>query len=191
MAGFMGALVVLCLVAVATVPAFGKDYTVGDSQGWTSGVDYSTWASGKVFKVGDTLLFTYSGLHSTEEVSKSDYDSCSTSNALQTHTDGNTKISLTAPGSRYFICGTAGHCASGMKLAVTVAKAGSASPPTGSSPTTPTPSGGSSTSPPSTPNSPSPPGPAGGKSAADFSGFRGGDAVVLGGLIGLGLVVMG
>ncbi|MBA0866013.1 hypothetical protein Goshw_017262, partial [Gossypium schwendimanii] len=30
-------------------------YTVGDTSGWTTGIDYSTWTQGKTFKVGDTL----------------------------------------------------------------------------------------------------------------------------------------
>lgn len=34
---------------------FGVDYDVGDSNGWTSGVDYTTWVSGKTFNVGDNL----------------------------------------------------------------------------------------------------------------------------------------
>ncbi|KAJ0808386.1 putative Phytocyanin domain, cupredoxin [Helianthus annuus] len=35
----------------------GEVYNVGDSQGWTILVDssYSTWASSKSFRVGDTL----------------------------------------------------------------------------------------------------------------------------------------
>lgn len=46
------ALLVLLMVAV---PAYATEYTVGDSQGWTSGVDYGTWVSAKTFMVGDTL----------------------------------------------------------------------------------------------------------------------------------------
>uniref|UniRef100_A0A803MEC4 Phytocyanin domain-containing protein n=1 Tax=Chenopodium quinoa TaxID=63459 RepID=A0A803MEC4_CHEQI len=30
-------------------------YTVGDSSGWTIGVDYGTWAASKTFVVGDSL----------------------------------------------------------------------------------------------------------------------------------------
>jgi hypothetical protein len=35
--------------------AFATDFTVGDASGWTQGVDYTKWASGKTFKVGDNL----------------------------------------------------------------------------------------------------------------------------------------
>ena len=45
----------LVLIAAVAAPAHAKDYTVGDSSGWTSGVDYTTWASGKAFAVGDNL----------------------------------------------------------------------------------------------------------------------------------------
>lgn len=38
-------------------------YTVGDSNGWNTGVDYSLWANGQTFVVGDTLgLFLYFSL---------------------------------------------------------------------------------------------------------------------------------
>jgi hypothetical protein len=46
-------LVIVPLVAV--VPASAKDYMVGDSSGWKSGVDYAAWAKGKPFAIGDTL----------------------------------------------------------------------------------------------------------------------------------------
>ncbi len=50
-AGIVCALLVLCMV----VPSLATVYTVGDSTGWTTGVDYSTWTSGKTFVVGDSL----------------------------------------------------------------------------------------------------------------------------------------
>nr|CAB3447408.1 unnamed protein product [Digitaria exilis] len=63
-------------------------------------------------------------------VSSADYSACSSSNSLQSYSDQNTKIALTAPGTRYFICGTPGHCSSGMKLAVTVSAASATTPAT-------------------------------------------------------------
>ncbi|XP_020259635.1 LOW QUALITY PROTEIN: blue copper protein-like [Asparagus officinalis] len=116
----------LLVVVIAVAPAMATDYTVGDSSGWTQGVDYKTWASDKTFKVGDTLVFTYGFLHSVNEVSKSDYDGCSSSNSIQSYTTApSTKWSSLDPGGRYFICGTPGHCSGGMKLAVSVASSGS------------------------------------------------------------------
>ncbi|CAD6250056.1 unnamed protein product [Miscanthus lutarioriparius] len=124
----------LVLIAAVAAPAHAKDYTVGDSSGWTSGVDYTTWPSGKTFAVGDNLVFQYSMLHTVAEVSSADYSACSASNSIQSYSDQNTKIALTAPGTRYFICGTPGHCGNGMKLAVTVAAVAATTPPASSSP---------------------------------------------------------
>jgi Plastocyanin-like domain len=39
----------------STIWATEADYTVGDSSGWTTGVDYTKWASDKKFQVGDNL----------------------------------------------------------------------------------------------------------------------------------------
>ncbi|XP_006647616.1 uclacyanin-3 [Oryza brachyantha] len=150
----------LVLLLAAGAPAFAVDYTVGDTSGWTSGVDYGTWAKGKSFSVGDSLVFQYSMMHTVAEVSSADYSACSASNSIQSYSDQNTKIALTKPGTRYFICGTSGHCSGGMKLAVTVSAADATTP----SPSTTTPSPSTttpSTSPPSsteTPATPSDPG---------------------------------
>jgi Plastocyanin-like domain len=57
MASFVALLIV---AAVAASPVYGKDHIVGDSQGWTSSVDYATWAKGKKFTVGDTLSKSFS-----------------------------------------------------------------------------------------------------------------------------------
>jgi hypothetical protein len=44
------------LVLLLAFPSvFATDFTVGDSSGWNLGVDYTTWPSGKTFKVGDNL----------------------------------------------------------------------------------------------------------------------------------------
>nr|CAB3487834.1 unnamed protein product [Digitaria exilis] len=115
----------ILLLLVAAVPASAKDYTVGDSSGWKPGVDYTAWAKGKSFNVGDTLSFQYAAAHSVLEVSAADHSACSASNPLRSHEGGqSTTIPLTKPGTRYFICGGAGHCAAGMKLAVTVSGGG-------------------------------------------------------------------
>jgi hypothetical protein len=44
------------LVLLLAFPSvFATDFTVGDAKGWDLGVDYTTWPSGKTFKVGDNL----------------------------------------------------------------------------------------------------------------------------------------
>lgn len=70
--------------------------------------------------------FQYAAAHSVLEVSAADHSACSASNPLRTHQGQSTTIPLTKPGTRYFICGAAGHCAAGMKLAVTVSGGDSA-----------------------------------------------------------------
>jgi hypothetical protein len=47
-------LAVLLLVACCSTAA-ATSYTVGDGSGWTTGVDYTSWAASKNFKVGDNL----------------------------------------------------------------------------------------------------------------------------------------
>ncbi|GLJ09060.1 hypothetical protein SUGI_0101010 [Cryptomeria japonica] len=131
----MAALLVLC---ACNHYAEATDYTVGDAQQWGFGANYTTWASSKTFLVGDTLVFIYAnGAHDVLEVQKSAYDSCATSNPTKQYTDGNTRISLTSSGTRYFICGITGHCSGGMKVAVTVS-AGSSTTPAAPSPSTKT-----------------------------------------------------
>nr|CAB3470015.1 unnamed protein product [Digitaria exilis] len=121
----LAALLIVSCVSTATA----TKYTVGDSSGWTTTGDYATWASGKKFKVGDTLVFTYaSGAHTVDEVSAADYASCSSSNALSSDSTGSTTVTLKTAGKHYFICGVAGHCSSGMKLAVDVAAAKAPTP---------------------------------------------------------------
>ncbi|KAK8580375.1 hypothetical protein V6N13_143482 [Hibiscus sabdariffa] len=129
----------LLLVSCMVVPSLAKVYTVGDGSGWTTGVDYSTWTSGKSFKVGDSLAFNYPSSHTVDEVSSSDYSSCTVGNAITTDNSGATTIALKKAGTHYFICGVVGHCATGMKLAVKV-EAGSPAAASDDKPSTPTPS---------------------------------------------------
>ncbi|KAK9202581.1 hypothetical protein WN944_017793 [Citrus x changshan-huyou] len=149
MATMATALLILLLVAPAV---YAVEYTVGDTSGWTQGFDYTGWVSGKTFKVGDVLVFNYGGLHKVDRVSESDYNNCASSNALESHDDGNTRINLKAPGTQYFICPSAGHCPGGMKLAVTVVAASPSgtNTPSGSPSSTPATTG----TPPSTTSSP-------------------------------------
>ncbi|XP_047323764.1 blue copper protein-like [Impatiens glandulifera] len=132
---------ILILVLCSIVPCLATVYTVGDSNGWGLGVDYTTWTSDKTFNVGDSLVFTYGGSHSVDEVKKSDYSSCSAANAITSDGSGSTTIELKKTGTHYFICGVSSHCSGGMKLSVDVNDASS----TGN------------TTPPSTTTSPAPP----------------------------------
>ncbi|KFK34219.1 hypothetical protein AALP_AA5G116200 [Arabis alpina] len=154
----------LLLLLLTVVPAvFAVTFQVGDTSGWTSGIDYTTWLTGKTFRVGDTLEFQYGLSHSVSVVGKAGFDGCDGSGATQSFSDGDTKISLTTVGTIHFLCPTPGHCLSGMKLAVPVLAAAptpsTPSPP--SSPRSPPPSPptppSSTPSPPSSPKSPKSP----------------------------------
>lgn len=85
-------------------------------------------------------VFTYGGgLHTVDEVSSSDYSSCSSGNSISTDSSGATTITLKTAGTHYFICATPGHCSGGMKVAVKVSAAAGGTSPTGTStPTTTT-----------------------------------------------------
>lgn len=54
------------------------------------------------------------------QVSKEDYGNCNTSNPIEEHKDGNTKVKLDRAGAFYFISGEKGHCEKGQKLVVVV-----------------------------------------------------------------------
>ncbi|KAJ9699564.1 hypothetical protein PVL29_008249 [Vitis rotundifolia] len=94
----VGVVCVVFLILCAVMPSLATNYTMGDSAGWTMGVDYST-----------RTTFNYGGGHTVDEVSASDYNST-----------GTTTISIRKAGTHYFICGVIGHCDSRMKLVVTV-----------------------------------------------------------------------
>lgn len=51
----MGLAAALLFLLLAAPAAYAKQYTVGDSSGWTTTVDYQNWVQGKTFTVGDTL----------------------------------------------------------------------------------------------------------------------------------------
>ncbi|KAL3573784.1 hypothetical protein D5086_024397 [Populus alba] len=69
------------------------EHIVGDDKGWTVNFNYTTWASGKVFHVGDTLVFKYQPPHN-----------------LYKHT-----------GKKWYICGLGKHCSElGQKLVINV-----------------------------------------------------------------------
>ncbi|KAL5973842.1 hypothetical protein ACLOJK_030500 [Asimina triloba] len=198
----MAAAFAILVLMLAAPAVYATDYTVGDTSGWETGVDYNTWASGKKFVTGDTLCkltlriigenyairrcrspdivswleglwilpsgmhesitktiyqridnpepFSEmgAGSHAVDEVNEDDYKNCNSGNALASHTDGSTKITLSKSGSYYYICPTLGHCTGGMKLAVTVSDASTPTTTPSTTPASPTsPSAGSTPTP--------------------------------------------
>ncbi|MCO5557212.1 hypothetical protein L7F22_010772 [Adiantum nelumboides] len=134
-------LVVALLALLFVLGVEATTWKVGDSQGWQLNVDYAEWTQGKVFDVGDFLLFTYNT--STEnvlEVSAADLASCTTIDPIVTHTDGNSTVLLSNYTTRYFISGIPGHCLASMTLQIHVgspAPTPSPSPEPGASPLLP------------------------------------------------------
>ncbi|KHN15075.1 Blue copper protein [Glycine soja] len=92
-------------------------YTVGETAGWIvpgNASFYPAWASAKNFKVGDILVFNYpSNAHNVEEVTKANYDSCSSASPIATFTTPPARVPLSKSGEHYYICGIPGHCLGG------------------------------------------------------------------------------
>ncbi|KAK7385338.1 hypothetical protein VNO78_31054 [Psophocarpus tetragonolobus] len=130
----------LCLAMNMALLTLATTHTVGDTSGWALGGDYSTWASGLKFKVGDTLVFNYGAGHTVDEVKESDYKSCTTGNSLSTDSSGTTTITLKTAGTHYFVCASPGHCDGGMKLAIKVKAKKASSPAVAPSPSKDSPS---------------------------------------------------
>ncbi|KAK4398120.1 UNVERIFIED_CONTAM: Lamin-like protein [Sesamum radiatum] len=116
----------LITIIVATIaaapPAFATDYVVGDESGWTLGVNYTAWAEGKEFYVGDRLIFQYAeGVHNVYKVNGTAFQQCTVPPPSEALSSGSDVITLAAAGRKWYICGVGNHCASGMKLVITVA----------------------------------------------------------------------
>ncbi|XP_074357709.1 blue copper protein-like [Apium graveolens] len=115
---FAAVCLIITLLAVPSV--YAVDHIVGDRSGWSRGINYSQWASGKKFAVGDNLVFSYGSSDSVDKVRRSDYESCTAGNALKAYKGGNNTVPLKSLGSMYFICPVFGHCVAGMKLRIIV-----------------------------------------------------------------------
>uniref|UniRef100_A0A803MYD9 Phytocyanin domain-containing protein n=1 Tax=Chenopodium quinoa TaxID=63459 RepID=A0A803MYD9_CHEQI len=100
----MSMMVVVVLMVLIAKEVSATQHVVGGSDGWDETTDYDSWAKSQTFKVGDTLG------------SESEYKKCDTSNAANSMNGGNDVVKLDKAGTRFFTCGTAGHCGAGMKL---------------------------------------------------------------------------
>ncbi|XP_050378246.1 blue copper protein 1b-like [Argentina anserina] len=129
--------IIFAIIAIFVPLVLAKEYVVGDTDGWTIGIDYDSWAKGKQFAVGDTLVFKYKeGAHNVIEVKEDEYQQCNPSPTAKALTTGNDVVKLDAPGKRYFICGIGKHCAMGkQKIAIDVGSSSSSTGPSASSPT--------------------------------------------------------
>ncbi|MCL7050611.1 hypothetical protein MKW94_021393 [Papaver nudicaule] len=109
-------------------------WTVGGNDGWTSGVNYTSWAEKIQFFQGDFLIFVYErNSDNVLEVTKANYDLCSSENPIHNWTSaaGRYVVPLTDPRAYYFISSGEGYCFGGLKVAVNVS--GMPTPPPSSS----------------------------------------------------------
>ncbi|KAL5793380.1 hypothetical protein ACOSP7_001974 [Xanthoceras sorbifolium] len=124
-------LVVIGAAILVKEGCWAEQHVVGGSQGWDESTDFSSWVSAHTFKAGDQLVFKYSsGLHSVVELgSETAYKNCDLGTAIDSMNSGKDVVKLGKPGTRYFACGTLGHCDQGMKVKITTVS--------GSAPSTP------------------------------------------------------
>ncbi|CAL9167752.1 unnamed protein product, partial [Musa hybrid cultivar] len=143
----------LCLVARHHLEA--AEYTVGDADGWDTGINYLLWSSKYNFTVGDVLgnvmivdhllqaaasdfsftdrcvrthaVFKYVQVqHNVYQVTEETYRSCDSSTGVtRTYNSGDDRVTLGEATSYWFICTISGHCQAGMRLAVSVANSSS------------------------------------------------------------------
>ncbi|CAI0394586.1 unnamed protein product [Linum tenue] len=118
-------LIFLSLLAVAEA----KEFIVGGKESKTfwrvpagenrSNLNY--WAEQNRFRSGDALVWnSVAKSDSVLEVSKKDYDSCTTTNPIKELKADDGKFTLDRSGPFYFISGVERHCKKGQKLEVVV-----------------------------------------------------------------------
>ncbi|KAK1264110.1 Lamin-like protein [Acorus gramineus] len=116
--------VVLAILAtILPSISLATEHIVGDDDGWRIGFDYSKWAEGKTFQVGDTLVFNYNNaIHNVFKVSGPQFQACYVPVAMANNslTSGHDIVVLKTPGRKWYICGAEGHCGLGQKLVIDV-----------------------------------------------------------------------
>ncbi|KAL6174588.1 hypothetical protein ACLB2K_051234 [Fragaria x ananassa] len=135
--------VILAIILAIFAPSIlATDYIVGDGKGWTINFDYQAWAQGKMFYVGDNLVFNYpQGVHNVYKVNGTGFQKCAVPAGVMPLTSGNDVINLATPGRKWYICGVARHCSVGQKLLITVMPSMAPSPsPLSASSAVPSPS---------------------------------------------------
>ncbi|CAA2992166.1 mavicyanin-like isoform X1 [Olea europaea subsp. europaea] len=120
--------VALVLVVLISISFKGKEvsaqvhHVVGFDRGWDPDSDINSWLSGRLFRVGDKIWFTYSAAQESvlELQSLEDFLTCDLANPIRTYTDGLNHISLDREGIRYFTSGNPISCKNGLKLHLNV-----------------------------------------------------------------------
>ncbi|KAI3898112.1 hypothetical protein MKX03_021711 [Papaver bracteatum] len=119
---YLSILLHLLLVSAALLlGASAETYTVGEIDGWNSYSNYTDWAQGKTFHLGDDLVFNYEGgQHNVIQVNATAYDKCLKEPNLGESRNGNDTVALAKVGRIWFVCGMADHCEFGQKFSIEV-----------------------------------------------------------------------
>ncbi|KVH96766.1 mavicyanin-like [Cynara cardunculus var. scolymus] len=114
---------------ILTVVAAGKlagaqvvHHVVSGDRPSDTSTDVGPWSSGRIFRVGDSLLFRYFSPHEiiVELASMEEYYSCDLTNPIKMYTDHVNEVPLEKEGIRYFASGSYDKCKNGLKLPVQV-----------------------------------------------------------------------
>ncbi|PUZ54645.1 hypothetical protein GQ55_5G148300 [Panicum hallii var. hallii] len=114
-------LAVLLLFASAAAPSVAVKLVVGGGKHWAPNVNYTDWADGHEFHVGDWLEFDYEkDRYDVVQVNETAYKTCDGSSPILSYSRGrNFVFRLNTTGRFYFIC-SRGYCWNGMKVSVLV-----------------------------------------------------------------------
>ncbi|XVF68113.1 hypothetical protein PTKIN_Ptkin10aG0176900 [Pterospermum kingtungense] len=69
-----------------------KTYMVGDDEGWDLSIDMQSWARGKNFFAGDTLVFKYDDRFDVAVVNQAGHDSCTVNEGAKVFASGDDEI---------------------------------------------------------------------------------------------------
>ncbi|KAK6941672.1 Phytocyanin domain [Dillenia turbinata] len=99
-------------------------WVVGDNFGWFvppgGALFYATWAFGKDFRVGDTLVFNFvNGSSDVATVTKDAFFNC-TNTTISVYSTSPANITLTTPGDHYYTSTYPRQCIFGQQLAIYV-----------------------------------------------------------------------
>ncbi|KAJ3694639.1 hypothetical protein LUZ60_000016 [Juncus effusus] len=99
-----------------------KHHVIGGDQGWDSSNNVASWSHNKIFRVGDTIWFTYAAPQEgiIELKTVSEFESCELINPIRMYTEGLNQLTLEEEGSRYFVSKNVQNCKNGLKLHVKV-----------------------------------------------------------------------
>ncbi|KAL4585397.1 hypothetical protein LXL04_010017 [Taraxacum kok-saghyz] len=119
----------LMVLFFATVVVGGKfagaqlvHHVLSDDRTSDTTTDVGSWTSGRMYRVGDHLLFRYLSPQDTivELASIEEYYACDLTNPIRMYTEHVNKVPLEKEGIRYFASSSYDKCKNGLKLPVHV-----------------------------------------------------------------------